>query len=190
MTDRREQIADAGIGILASKGARALTHLNIDRDLGFPDGSTSYYARTRRDLISLVVDRLATHSSGDLPTSHVESPLSPQSTASWLVSALDATIERADRHHARLVLLLECHNDPELHRALAIRPQVRDSFTCAATAILRQLRTDQPETHAPDLVGLLDALLMQRTIRTAPINEEAIITAYLTGLQTSGAGPL
>jgi DNA-binding transcriptional regulator YbjK len=60
MADRRAQIAEAGIAILASRGVRALTHLAIDRELGLPDGSTSYYARTRRDLIAVIVDRLAT----------------------------------------------------------------------------------------------------------------------------------
>jgi DNA-binding transcriptional regulator YbjK len=187
MTDRRREIADAGIRILASRGARAFTHLNIDRDLGLPDGSTSYYTRTRRDLINLVVERLAARTSDDLAAQAVPENLTPQSVASVVVAGLDATMRRADDHSARLVLLLECRNDPELHAALATRPDVRNSFIAMAAAMLRQLGVDQPEGHAHDLTGLVDSLLMQRVVRTATVNEEGIIAAYLTGLVARGA---
>lgn len=190
MTDRRVEIADAGIRILASRGARAFTHLTIDRELRLPDGSTSYYARTRRDLISLVVEHLATRTSVDLVTLQFEGLLTPGDAASMIVAALDAAMQRVDENRARLVLLLECQSDPELQAALATRPSVRSSFVGVATALLRQLETDQPEAQAHDLVGLIDALLMQRTIRTAPINENAIVAAYLTGLRTYRTHPL
>lgn len=182
MTDRRAEIADAGIRILASRGARAFTHLNIDRELGLPDGSTSYYTRTRRDLITLVVERLATRTTDDLAAQAIPDELTPQIVASIVVAGLDATMRRADDHRARLVLLLECQNDPELHAALATRPEVRNSVIEVATMMLRRLGIAQPETHAHDLTALVDGMLMQRTIRTAAIDENAIITAYLTGL--------
>ena len=182
MTDRRAEIADAGIRILASRGARAFTHLNIDRELGLSDGSTSYYTRTRRDLIALVVERLAAHTTDDLAARVLPAELTPQAAASMVVTGLDATMRRADDHRARLVLLLECRNDPELQTALVTRPEVRSSFVATAVALLRSLGINEPETHAHDLTALVDGMLMQRTIRTAAIDENAIITAYLTGL--------
>lgn len=48
--------------------------------------------------------------------------------------------------------------------------------------MLQRLGIDQPEQHAQDLAALVDGMLMQRIIRTAPANEEAIISAYLQGL--------
>lgn len=186
MTDRRREIADAGIRILASRGARAFTHLNIDRELGLPDGSTSYYTRTRRDLISLVVERLAARTSDDLAAQVIPEELTPRAVASMVVAGLDATMLRADDHSARLVLLLECRHDPELQAALATRPEVRNSFIVTSTAMLQRLGIHQPETHACDLTGLVDSLLMQRVVRTATVNEEVIIAAYLTGLLEGG----
>ncbi len=167
MADRRTQIADAGVRILANRGARALTHLNVDRELGLPDGSTSYYARTRRELIALIIERLSIRTSDELAAVQATGPLTRRDVASMFVAGLDATMERVGEHRARLVLLLECQNDPELSETLAGRPQL--------------LGSANPEAHARDLVGLVDALLMQRIIRTAAIDEHAIITAYLEG---------
>ncbi|PIE28053.1 MAG: TetR family transcriptional regulator [Micrococcales bacterium] len=185
MADRRTEIADAGVQILATSGARALTHLNVDRKLGLADGSTSYYARTRRDLIALIVDRLGTRRIDDLSMLRADGALTAQDAAGMLVAGLDATMKRADEHRARLVLLLECQNDPELSHALAARPPVRESHTRAAIELLRALGSANPEQHARDLVGLVDALVMQRIIRTAVVDERAIITAYLTGVLTT-----
>ena len=55
---RREQVGDAGIRLVARDGIRALTHLRVDAEADLPRGSTSYYARTRHDLLRLVVNRL------------------------------------------------------------------------------------------------------------------------------------
>ncbi len=182
MADRRKEIADAGVKILATRGARALTHLNVDRELGLSDGSTSYYARTRRDLIALIIERLAIRNVDDLSILRTTGSLGVRDVAATLVAGLDAAMKRADGHRARLVLLLECQNDPELSEALATRPPARESYIQAATGVLQALGSTNPEAHARDLVGLVDALLMQRIIRTAAIDEHAIITAYLTGV--------
>lgn len=182
MTDRRVQIAEAGVRILASQGARALTHLNIDRELGLAKGSTSYYARTRHDLIALIVEHLAAQVLDDLAAPEVPDELTPEVAARLVVAGLDATMRREDEHRARLVLLLECRSDPQLSASLATRPQVRESVVAEAGEMLRRLGVAQPDAHARDLASLMDALLMQRIIRTAPIDEEAVVTAYLKGL--------
>ena len=182
MSDRRTQIAEAGIRILASRGVRALTHRAIDDSLELAAGSTSYYARTRRDLIGLIVDRLAARTTDDLVAQRIPEAPTPQALASTLVTGLDATMARADDHRARLILLLECRNDPELHTSLATRPEVRRAIVEVTTMLLERLGVDEPRAYAGDLAGLLDGLLMQRIIRTAPIDEERVITAYLTGL--------
>ena len=45
---------------------RALTHRAVDQALALPDGSTSYYLRTRRALLERVVSRLAERTAADL----------------------------------------------------------------------------------------------------------------------------
>lgn len=187
MADRRAQIAEAGIRILATRGARALTHLNIDRELELAPGSTSYYARSRRDLISLIIDRLANRVTDDLAAQTIPQDLTPQAAASIVVAGLETTMRRAEDHRARLLLLLECRSDPELHAALSTRPTVRATFIDTATVMLRLLGVSQPSTNAHDFAGLVDGLLMQRVIRAAPVNEEAIVAAYLRGLMAKSA---
>src|SRR5262249_8391975 len=56
---RRAEIADAAIATLARGGMRGLTHRAVDRAAGLPEGSTSYYFRTRQALLQAVVDRMA-----------------------------------------------------------------------------------------------------------------------------------
>lgn len=188
MTGRRAQIAEAGIRLLATRGVRALTHRAIDEDLGLAPGSTSYYARTRHDLITLIVEHLSRRAFDDLATQQFPHPLTPQTAAAAVVAALDATMARADDHRARLILLLECRGDPELQAALATRPRVRENFVAAAAAMLRRLGATRAEADAHDLAGLLDALLMQRIIRTAAFDEREVIAAYLTGLPKNTRG--
>ncbi|MDF1488435.1 TetR/AcrR family transcriptional regulator [Tessaracoccus caeni] len=159
-----------------------MTHLNIDRDLGLAKGSTSYYARTRHDLIALIVEHLAVQVLDDLAAPEVPEELTPEVAARLIVAGLNATMRREDEHRARLVLLLECRSDPQLVASLATRPQVRETVVAEAAEMLRRLGIANPDTHARDLAALMDALLMQRLIRTAPIDEGAVVTAYLKGL--------
>src|SRR5699024_1940010 len=58
MEDRRTLIADSAIEVIAREGVRALTHRSVDAEAGLASGSTSYYCRTRAQLIALTVERL------------------------------------------------------------------------------------------------------------------------------------
>ena len=55
---RRTEIADAAITALATRGMRGLTHRAVDQTAGLPEGSSSYYYRTRQALLQAVVERL------------------------------------------------------------------------------------------------------------------------------------
>lgn len=185
MTDRREQIADAGITLLATRGIRALTHRAIDEELGLPAGSTSYYARTKRDLVNLIVQRLAGSAGNDATAHELPEAPTPEVVAQLMVSALDTLMHRENDHRARLLLHMECRNDPILSEALAARPAIRETFTQMAAELFRRLNVSDPETNARDAVGLLDGMLMQRIIRGAHPDEQAIFEAYLRGLPTN-----
>src|SRR5262244_257293 len=63
---RRADIADAAIRTLARDGMRGLTHRAVDRTAGLPEGSASYYFRTRRALLQATVERLAELTSTDM----------------------------------------------------------------------------------------------------------------------------
>ncbi len=55
---RRRDICDAAIELLAADGARGVTHLRVDRHAGFPDGTTSFYYQTRAALLRGAIDRV------------------------------------------------------------------------------------------------------------------------------------
>lgn len=182
VTDRREHIADAGITLLATRGVRALTHRAIDEELDLATGSTSYYARTKHDLLNLIVQRLATRTVADAAAYELPAKPTTESSASLMVGALDMLMRRENDHRARLLLLMECHNDPVFSEVLATRPPIRLDFTETAAELFRRLNITDPEQNARDAVGLLDGMLMQRIIRGAHPNERTIFEAYLRGL--------
>lgn len=64
---RRSDLVDAAIETLAAAGMRGLTHRAVDRVMGLPEGSTSYYFRTRQALLRAVGERLAELTVADIP---------------------------------------------------------------------------------------------------------------------------
>jgi DNA-binding transcriptional regulator YbjK len=55
---RRRDLCDAAIQLLATEGARGLTQLRVDRHAGFADGTTSFYYQTRSALLRGTIDRV------------------------------------------------------------------------------------------------------------------------------------
>jgi DNA-binding transcriptional regulator YbjK len=56
--ERRRDLCDAAIELLAEDGARGLTHLRVDRRAGVADGTTSFYYQTRSALLRGATDRV------------------------------------------------------------------------------------------------------------------------------------
>ena len=68
---RRDAIADAAIHLVATQGLRGLTHRAVDAVAGLPPGSTSYYLRTRKALLTACVDRMLALDAGTvMPLDH------------------------------------------------------------------------------------------------------------------------
>jgi AcrR family transcriptional regulator len=55
---RRRDLCDAAIALLAAEGARGLTHLRVDRRAGFADGTMSFYYQSRSALLRGAIDRV------------------------------------------------------------------------------------------------------------------------------------
>jgi len=55
---RRRDLCDAAIELLAAGGARGVTHLRVDRHAGLADGTTSFYYQTRAALLRGAIDRV------------------------------------------------------------------------------------------------------------------------------------
>ena len=58
MPDRRTQLLDAALTVVADKGMKGLTHRAVDAAAQLPQGTTSNYYRNRAALVEAVLDRL------------------------------------------------------------------------------------------------------------------------------------
>lgn len=117
---RRTEIADATIKTLAAEGMRGLTHRAVDRTAGLPEGSTSYYFRTRSALLEAVVDRFLERLDQQL-AEWMEEELPEGVDVADRVAGLVIRWATADREAqiARYELGLESTRRPELQPKLA-----------------------------------------------------------------------
>jgi len=199
---RRAEIADAAISTLARDGMRGLTHRAVDRAAGLPEGSASYYFRTRQALLQATVERLAELDSTDMPPRADMPPSTglPASSGqdldafaaaaariveSWLTSG-------RERQLARYELALEATRRPELRQALVasgatIRAMVASQFAAAGVR--------QPGERAADFVAFLDGLLFDqiagagaRELTSADLRAAIrVLLAAVTGCRDGGA---
>lgn len=114
MEDRRILIADTAIAVIADVGVRGLTHRAVDAAASLATGSTSYYARSKAQLVSLTVERLASLLRGY--TEHTGLAATTPNDGGELVTTLREWLEGlyADyqgelRARSALVLELEHH---------------------------------------------------------------------------------
>jgi DNA-binding transcriptional regulator YbjK len=166
---RRALIADAAISTLARDGMRGLTHRAVDRAAGLPEGSASYYFRTRQALLQATVERLAELTSTDMlggaaMLGSAAAPAPPGHDLDALAGMAAALIESwlttgRERQLARYELSLEATRRPELRQTLvttgaAIRAVVADRFAAAGVR--------DPHQRAADFAAFIDGLLFDQ----------------------------
>ncbi|GGG19045.1 hypothetical protein GCM10007304_36260 [Rhodococcoides trifolii] len=163
--ERRDQIADCAIHLIADRGIRALTHRAIDSQLALPAGSTSYYFRSRRDLLTAIVDMLTSRSRtefAELDTSHVV-----PSVARYLGRLVS---ERRHDVVARAAMTIECGDDQALRDRLA---------NCLFSTPRAQALLG--DTGGAGFVALLEGLVYETTVNGREFVDgfEPIIERYL-----------
>lgn len=109
---RRRQLCDAAIHLLAADGIKGVTHRKVDRHAGVPDGTTSFYFRTRSALLYAVAARIAELDLAELTAATKQ----PSGLATLVIRS--ATGTRLTRTRARYELALQAHRDPVLAEAL------------------------------------------------------------------------
>lgn len=161
---RKNLIADTAINLLGSVGARGLTHRAVDAEAGLPSGSTSFYCRSRLDLLRLTLQR---HAALDLADLALDAERIQQ--ADWCIQhLLDLLEHRVDdwlspgkrgRLVARFELFLLASREPEL---AAILDTHRQHFLQAALTALQRAGVATAQGVAPLLVMAMDGLLLDR----------------------------
>jgi AcrR family transcriptional regulator len=181
--DRRDAIADAAIHLVATRGLRGLTHRAVDAAAGLPQGSTSYYLRTRNALLTACVQRMLTR---DL-TATTPPPGTTPLAELMAAMVIGLAHERADDLAARYELSLEARRQPELQQAIIEGGrQLRDGLAQLLTAAGIPDATEVAWPVAAMMDGLLyDRLAGAGSTMTDAAFEAAVrrsLTALLAGL--------
>lgn len=159
--DRRSSLAEAGLTVLATTGARGLTHRAVDRTAGVAEGSTSYYFRTRAELLTACAERLAIRtmqSVGSPPTAQPDFDgliaLAVRSVHAWTA---DGGLMILARHE----LLLESARHPDLRRQI-------DAATEHVRTLLErrveQINVSDAGERAADLIACLDGVALAHVV--------------------------
>jgi DNA-binding transcriptional regulator YbjK len=182
-SNRRARIADAVITTLARRGSRGLTHRAVDEAAGLPTGSTSYYYRSRAELLHAAVPRLA-ELDGETVRWQASSDLREA-----LADILAASLHGAGytRTLARYELVLEASRRPQLQHELAAGAERLQTML---TSQFSELRTKDGMARARDLLAFLDGLMLAEVTspverRRTPAERRAAVTRYLDGVTTS-----
>lgn len=180
--DRRTRIADAGLTVLAEAGARGLTHRAVDRSAALPEGSTSYYLRTRAALLQACAARLGERTLRAVSPLAEASDLDLDELAQLAVRAVRTwTANGGVLVLARHELLLESAHHPDARSVL-------DAATQRVRGLLEQrviaLGTSDPVERTADLVACLDGVALAYAVRgVAEENSlERSVARVVTGL--------
>jgi DNA-binding transcriptional regulator YbjK len=168
----RIRALDAAVELLGAEGLRALTHARVDARAGLPKGSTSNHFRTRRALLSGVMDHLAA-----LQVQEASSALDV-ATAGELIDALCALLERAtgpDRAQtaARFALFVEAGHDPDLREPLA---RGRATVEAPLVLALAGLGVRDPRAATAVLVPCLQGLLLRHISRLDDADPRPVVS--------------
>ena len=181
IADRRELIVDAALRVLEAEGGRGLTHRAVDRHAGLPEGSTSNYFPTREALLTAAIlrivelDQPAVRQMEDLVPG---GPYEPRRAAELVAEIIRGTLspERAWLAVARYELVLEARRRPKFRAAFN---NVRREFLLLTEQLLPAAGCTQPREHAPELLALLDGLLVNQLFQPATVLSEAEMVDYL-----------
>ena len=161
MTDRRTEIVDAALAVLAEQGLRGLTHRAVDGAAGIAAGSTSYYFRTRAALVQACVARLLELDlAAELPAVRDAGPDALLDVLTGVGVAM-VTGERR-RTLARYELSLAAARDPQL-RAHLVRGG--DIIRRLGAQVLAGRGVAAADAAADELAAVLDGLVFTALLR-------------------------
>jgi DNA-binding transcriptional regulator YbjK len=169
IADRRVTIADAALAVLETDGGRGLTHRAVDRRAGFPQGSTSNYFSTREALLEAALARLVELEQPSVRAMEAlvpDGPYEPHRAAELVADLVRSWLgpDHAGLALARYELFLEARRRPEFRVAL---DEVRREYLLLVEQLLPMAGCRDPHRHAPQLLALLDGLVLNQLLQPA-----------------------
>lgn len=196
--ERRRDLCDAAIDVLAEEGARGLTHRKVEQRAGLPDGTTSSYFATRSALLRAIAERVAELDGAEFLTiardaAEADPPVSTLALLAELTMR-SASGPALNRSRARYELSLHANRDPELMSAFdqAIGGFVAISEEAVALAqsgaVDRALIEEQAYAVTTFINGVMVRLMLgDRTVETAAQLTE-LLHALVAGIAVMRRG--
>lgn len=172
----RARIVAAGLELLGTEGARALTHRRVDERAGLPQGSTSNHFRSRAALLGGVVDGLV---AGELREAAAMQPAAPDELVEQLAALIELLtgpmrVTTAARH----VLFLEAAHEPALRERLS---RDRRAYVATVVAMLEHLGAPDPGAGAEALMALCEGIILHRVARHDESDPRPVIAVAVRG---------
>lgn len=166
--DRKTTIADAALELLATSGARGLTHRAVDALAGLPAGSTSSCCRSRLDLVALALNRHGLRNLEDLKADAERLSASPASLDSFIDALADRVQDwmspaKRGRVVAQIEIFLIASREPSLQKVVE---GLHQHFVDAATEALKRLGIGQSDIVAMGLIATVDGILMGQVVNS------------------------
>ncbi|HEX3548629.1 MAG TPA: TetR family transcriptional regulator [Mycobacterium sp.] len=112
---RRDQITDAAIEVVARDGLHGLSHREVDKHAGLPRGTTSNYFRSREALVAATIQRIVDLHFALIDELRTRYAQSDACVIDLLADVVDEALTRfGGRYVAMFELALESTRKPEL----------------------------------------------------------------------------
>lgn len=190
---RRRELCDAAIQVLAEQGSRGLTHQQVDRCAGMPDGTTSYYYRTREALLRGVGGRVADIDTENLRSITDEATRSetPFGRLAHLVM-LQADGRGLFLNKARLELALAATRDPTLAATSGdfiarVNDMARDAISELRPTSDTALLDTQASAIMTFIAGMFTRFAVGERTATSAEQVERLMQAIVSGLAAQNA---
>ncbi|OMB97493.1 TetR family transcriptional regulator [Mycobacterium sp. NS-7484] len=185
---RRRELCDAAITLLAREGIKGVTHLKVDRKTGMPDGTTSFYFRTSAALVRAVANRIADLDLADLTAAtrtrrHGESPAA--GLARLVVQS--GVGQRLVRSKARYELVMPASRDAALAEAFSHNQRRFFELHRDVVAALCPADTDPHlvDEKAYALLTFISGLMLALARGDRTINSAEQLQAIITSIVAS-----
>ncbi|TRW87993.1 TetR/AcrR family transcriptional regulator [Mycolicibacterium sp. 018/SC-01/001] len=146
--------------MLAEEGPRGLSHLKVDRHAGLPDGSTSFYYRTRAALLHGVADQLVRYDAEAFTEIFKDVPNSSARVIARMLAGQILAIgsePQLSRTRARLELTMSARRDPGIASGFQ---QISESYRALAERLVMALHHDNGTEMDPALCDEQTSVLM------------------------------